>query len=282
MDIYFVFLYEISYIAANFKDKTMEAINAIRKYNKGFKTLKDKDIHRHAKVSYGIFHQCEKEFKSKLTSDDKMQPLIPSDVLIYITLLVYRSKSDGASYISHEKITKLLGYARTTIHASIKRLVANGWVQIKTTTTTQMVKVKDAFKKDKVIPMVVHRNIYFFPHQDDRIQSGYERFTYCFVEATMINRKEKEFLAILSQYILPNDCIGSVNNPASMLWITKNTCFSYNTVRNRIVSLMNKGIISTHTHHTPDGESFVIGYKIKWTEIMMDTIEVLRESSVKY
>ncbi|MBW8330391.1 MAG: helix-turn-helix domain-containing protein [Prolixibacteraceae bacterium] len=218
----------------------MEKINNIRIHDKGFKTKRN--IGRFVQIDHSIY-------KASLSLSTK---------LIYAYLKSYMNIASGRTVISFEKLVKATGYGDRKLRNSINTLESEGIISIQ--------------KHYKKLESGVFSCFHAYSFKKDK---HFERVTHSFLENELMDNKDKEFIFVLLFYILPNDCIGSVENPAFhrliMSWIYDQTgsALSLSSTKRRLSSLKEKGIIVDKYSRSFDfPEDSWTGYKFNMSKIM--------------
>lgn len=224
----------------------METIRRVIRYDEGYKTLTSKHIGRYAHVGYDLIKNTD---------------LLPSYKLIYAYLRGYMHYQKKTTLMSLEMLSKKTSYSTRTIKNAIAKLVENDYL------TVEQKKVSKDYNS-------TYMSLYSFKNDDPM----FAMISNVFLESKLLSSKEKEFIILIFPYILPNDTIGSLEDPADTLWISNKTGLHRNTVIQRITSLRNKKLLSNHSTRYGYGEEKVkVGFYINLKKIMIDNANSIIE-----
>jgi predicted transcriptional regulator len=217
---------------SNIPDK----VTLMRKYNVGFKTLKD--IGQHIQIPETLFNHL-----SKLSTK-----------LIYGYLRSYLNGKNGKASVSIKKIAERSGYGDNKVSDAIATLSGDGLINI---------------------IEIPRRNGFPFYEYTFAPHTKFERITNYFLDHPLLTLKEKEFIFSLSLKILPNDCIGSLENPVNAEKITEwinydlDSEISLSTVKRRLSSLTRKGFVKKKDSRISGG------YDPEWTGYEFDMFAIM-------
>lgn len=225
----------------------MHLVTKLRKYNNGFKTLKG--IGQHYQIDSQVF-------KNHLSMSTR---------LIYAFIRSYYWSETKVANVSFKKLSSNSGYSENTVRKAIAELASNHLIYVE----------KKTYRNEN--GGITTFNSYSFP-----VITNYERITYNFLHFSSLDNKDKEFIIMLLPYLLPNDCIGSIQSPANHKWIMEcskeqiGKPLSRTTVQRRLKSLKSKALIQDHYSETfYMTEPIWTGYKFDMFKIMgLDPVEV--------
>lgn len=217
--------------------------------NSGYKTLKSKDIGPYLTIEYDLI---------------KSEKIKPSTKLVYAFLKSYMSRATRIAVVSMNKLVIETGYSKTTINQAIRSLHANGAIDIR--------------KRMSMSGPGRDFNEYEFKLEGNM----FAMITMMFLESRLLSIKEKEFIISVFPYILGNDTLGSIENPATISSIAKSVHMTYNTVGSRIDSLKKKGLIRDHyTKYGTHGRDRYVGFKLDMFSIMIDNMDAVLEDRAR-
>lgn len=218
--------------------------------NRGYKTLKAKEVGPHVKVGYDLI---------------KSKDISPTAKIVYAYLKSFENKNTHTAIASMDLLVKKSGYHKSSIVKSLKILEEYGVIEV--------------CKKSSSKHNGRFYNTYRFKIGDDM----FAMITITFIESTILSRKEKEFLVMILPILLKNNTIGSLEKPATVLSISKDIGLTYRITKDRIDSLTKKGLITEwFTKKNTAGVSYYVGFHIEMTKIMLDALHVIREERNKY
>jgi len=230
----------------------MEVINKVSQHDTGYKKWSNEKVGQFAMVDHNVI-KADKE------------ALEPSHKLIYAYIRYYRDRKTNTTTISWDKLVQYTGYKRDTINEALKRLDKYGFI-----------KKQKSIKKGRNSGWSY--NIFTFPDQDP---SNWERINLHFLSNKHITKEEKAFILLLMPSLLPNDCIGSLTKPVGPVQISEIIEVSEPTVRKRIKSLMDKGIMEDYQARISGTcELEIVGYKFNMEKIMYSAADGLLEQVI--
>lgn len=229
----------------------MKNIEQAKEYDTGYKTMNGSDVGQHCRVGYSIIQSSK---------------LKPSHKLIYAFILSYKRSNTNESIVTYQTLRDKTGYSYDTLRDSVQKLVDAGFIAV----------TKRSARGDN------HHsyNIYSFL----KIDEWFAQITHVFLESTIITVKEKEFILLIFPFLLPNNAIGSLNNPATNAWISEKTGLDRGTVRKRLEGLKEKQLAEEHfARYGPSYKEKNVGWKFNMDVIMLDAKQnVVKERNEYY
>lgn len=229
----------------------MSDINDVKQYDSGYKTLSAKEVGWHARVSYNIINH---------------EHLPPSCKLIYAFLLSYKKIDSDDAIVSYDLLRKKTGYSFQTLRESINMLEHYEFIKIR-----KRINGADARKI---------YNIYTFL----KIDKDFAQITHKFLESTLLSTKEKEFILLIFPFLLPNDALGSLKEPANYSWLGMQIGLDRVTVSKRIRSLKKKMLVKDYYSRYGNNEEYeIVGWKFDMDAIMLDAQQnIVKERNEYY